>query len=126
MGYHADGLGFAGVEDMVAKMAGAENWQLTAMARFIAANDLAAALRSRDWARFARGYNGPAYRKNNYDTRLGSEYARLDRGWLPDLAIRAAPAYVNHLGYDTRGIDGLMGQCTPAAPKDFPSQSGLE
>ena len=126
MGYHADGLGFAGVEDMVAKMAGAENWQLTAMARFIAANDLAAALRSRDWARFARGYNGPAYRKNNYDTRRASEYARLDRGGLPDLAVRAAQTYLTYLGYDTRGIDGLMGRFTRAALNDFQSKAGME
>ncbi|TWH25864.1 MULTISPECIES: N-acetylmuramidase domain-containing protein [unclassified Aminobacter] len=28
-----------------------------------------------DWAAFARGYNGPAYRRNRYDTKLAAAYA---------------------------------------------------
>ena len=78
-----------------------------------------AALRSHDWARFARGYNGPNYRANNYDTRLASEYEKLRRGGLPDLAVRAAQTYLTYLGYDTYGIDGVMGRFTRSALNDY-------
>lgn len=38
---------------------------------FVAADaNLASAIRAKDWARFARGHNGPAYRTNRYDTKM--------------------------------------------------------
>jgi len=30
----------------------------------------------RNWATFASGYNGPQYKKNDYDTRLEAAYSR--------------------------------------------------
>ena len=36
------------------------------------------ALRSHEWAEFARLYNGPAYQKNHYDAKLAAAYARLE------------------------------------------------
>ncbi|WP_426772988.1 N-acetylmuramidase domain-containing protein, partial [Pseudomonas aeruginosa] len=32
------------------------------------------ALKSKDWAEFARRYNGPDYKKNNYDVKLAEAY----------------------------------------------------
>ena len=46
------------------------------MLRFIHANRLTSLLHARDWAGFARRYNGPAYAKNRYDVRLAAAHAR--------------------------------------------------
>lgn len=56
--------------------ASGEDAQLRHFARFVAGNGLVPALRRRDWAAFARGYNGTAYRTNRYDEKLAAAYAR--------------------------------------------------
>jgi hypothetical protein len=50
--------------------------QLQGFILFVKAAGLVLALRARDWATFARGYNGTAYRANAYDTRLAAAYAK--------------------------------------------------
>lgn len=35
------------------------------------------AIRAKEWAAFARVYNGPAYRRNRYDERMAEAYERL-------------------------------------------------
>lgn len=124
MGYHAEVLGYADVRTMIAAMSDSEGSQLKAMAGFIKTNALDGALRTHDWARFARGYNGPNYRINNYDTRLAATYEQLSRGALPDLAVRAAQIYLTFLGFDPHGIDGIMGRMTRAALNDYQARKG--
>jgi hypothetical protein len=53
-----------------------EGDQLVAFAHFIERRGLVPALRAKDWAKFARGYNGTAFALNNYDRRLAAAYAR--------------------------------------------------
>jgi hypothetical protein len=125
MGYHSQALGFADVEQMVAAMMDSENLQLEAMAQFIKLNKLDGPLRTHDWARFARGYNGPNYRINNYDTRLAATYQQMSSGGMPDLGVRAAQAYLTFLDHDTHGIDGVMGRMTRAALNDYQADKGL-
>lgn len=48
--------------------------QLRHFTRFCASNGLVPALRRKDWAAFARGYNGSAYRANRYDEKLAAAY----------------------------------------------------
>jgi hypothetical protein len=50
--------------------------QLDAFVSFVERRGLAAALRRGDWAAFAKGYNGTAYRENRYDDRLAAAYRR--------------------------------------------------
>ena len=38
-----------------------------------------AALQRRDWAAFAKGYNGTAYRENRYDERLAAAYGKRSK-----------------------------------------------
>ena len=38
---------------------------------------LAAAIAAKDWARFARRYDGPAYRDNRYDTKMAEACRRF-------------------------------------------------
>jgi hypothetical protein len=80
LGYHAETLGYADVQDFVAKMSQDEGQQLEAFGRFITVNrkdgrPLIDWLRAKDWTRFAAGYNGPAYAQNQYDQRLAEAYA---------------------------------------------------
>lgn len=78
MGYHARALGYPDAAAMAADFARTEGDQLAAFGRFIqhVAPELLKALQGRKWAAFARGYNGPAYAENLYDTRLARAYAR--------------------------------------------------
>lgn len=77
MGYHWERLGYASATAYVAAMQRGEAEHLEAFVRFIEADDgLLQALRRRDWAAFAYGYNGPAYSRNDYDTKLAAAYRR--------------------------------------------------
>lgn len=68
--------GFPTVQEMVRAMTHSEGAQLYAMARFIVGNKLHIHLRALNWAGFAKGYNGPGYAKNAYDTKMAAAYAK--------------------------------------------------
>ncbi|AQR75000.1 N-acetylmuramidase domain-containing protein [Sphingomonas sp. LM7] len=74
MGYHHEALGKPDVEDFCRGMCNSEDDHLDAFVRFVKLNRLDDELRRRDWAGFARGYNGPAYLKNRYDTKMAAAY----------------------------------------------------
>ena len=124
MGFNYALAGFASIDDMVAAMAKDENEQLLAMANFIKGNNLARALQRRNWASFARGYNGPEFKKNEYDTRLAAAHAKY-KVILPDLAFRTAQAALLYLGIDPGPIDGFRGRRTRSALMQFQQRSGL-
>jgi hypothetical protein len=119
MGYNAKLAGYPSVGAMVEAFGASESAQVVGMATFIKSQGLAAALEAHDWAKFARGYNGPAYRKNSYDTRLAAHYQFLEHGGLPDVTVRAAQVYLTYLGFDVRGIDGVVGRFTRSALNQF-------
>lgn len=78
MGFNHVSCGFADVAGFVDAMNQDENQQLLAFCRFIKANMLMhQALKNRNWATFARLYNGPAYAKNQYDVKLAQAYRRF-------------------------------------------------
>ncbi|MCU1717422.1 N-acetylmuramidase family protein [Pseudomonas sp. 5P_3.1_Bac2] len=78
MGYHWQRLGYASVNAFVEAMAADSEQQLAAFIRFIETDaPLHSALREQDWPQFARRYNGPAYARNQYDSKLASAYQRL-------------------------------------------------
>jgi hypothetical protein len=66
--------GFDDVESFCRAMSQGEDEQLQAFVNFVKANHLDDELRRHDWAGFARGYNGPAFRKFEYDTKLRAAY----------------------------------------------------
>jgi hypothetical protein len=49
---------------------------MDAFVAFLKSEKLDAPLRAKNWAAFARGYNGPSYAVNKYDTKMASAYAR--------------------------------------------------
>jgi len=65
--------------DFVYAQSRTEADQLRAFVAFVAGRGLAHALRQGDWAAFAKGYNGSAYRENKYDEKLAKAYARRSK-----------------------------------------------
>lgn len=77
MGFHWLALGYATAAQFEQSMQASEAAQLDAFVRFIEADPaLHKALKGRKWAAFARIYNGPAYARNLYDTKLARAYSR--------------------------------------------------
>jgi hypothetical protein len=74
MGFNHKAAGYADVETFVRDMHLSEGKQLMAMFNFIKTNGLDRALIRKDWAAFARGYNGESYRANAYDEKLADSY----------------------------------------------------
>ncbi len=69
-------------KDFIDDMYESEAKQLKAMGMFLKANGLISKLQRHDWAGFARGYNGSAYAKNQYDTKLAAAYNLAKKqGW---------------------------------------------
>lgn len=76
MGFHWKALGYGSVQQFVNAQYASEAKQLDTFVRFIKINPgMHAALKAKDWAKFAKLYNGPAYAKNNYDVKLAQAYA---------------------------------------------------
>lgn len=77
MGFHWESLGYESLQQFVNAMYRSEGDQLEAFVRFIKVNaGVHQALKRLDWAGFARGYNGPSYSINKYDTKLAAAFAR--------------------------------------------------
>jgi len=119
MGNNFAMVGYVDVEMMVDAMVSDEDAQLDAMASYIDSAGLAPALRAHNWSSFARGYNGPRYAANQYDSRLASAHERFARGPLPDLAIRRAQVLLGYLGYHPGPVDGVIGRFTRDALTQF-------
>ncbi|WP_220084869.1 N-acetylmuramidase family protein [Halomonas sp. SL1] len=80
MGMHWQRLGYDSANAWREAMATSEGDQLEAFVRFIEADQgLLVALRRHDWREFARRYNGPAFERNDYDTKLAAAYRRHTR-----------------------------------------------
>lgn len=82
MGFNATKIGYPTLKEFIDDMYESEAKQLKAMAMFLKANGLISKLKAKDWAGFARGYNGSGYAVNKYDTKLASAYTRAKKnGW---------------------------------------------
>ncbi|MDV2469839.1 N-acetylmuramidase family protein [Acinetobacter chinensis] len=80
MGYHWKSLGYKSLQAFINAMYKDEASQLDAMCRYIKVNGLVNALKNNDWKAFALGYNGKAYAKNKYDTKLANAYKKFAEG----------------------------------------------
>ena len=119
MGFNFHIGGFASVEHMVSDMMEGEGQQLHLMAQFIQHTGLADELRSQEWASFARIYNGPNFRANDYDTKLKLAFERANVNRGPDIGLRRDQLFLSYLGFNPGPIDGIDGQKTQAAVKRF-------
>jgi murein L,D-transpeptidase YcbB/YkuD len=140
MGAHWEWLGFAGVDALVADARAAAAGQARLMARYIEKAGLKDALAARDWERFARGYNGPGYRKNAYHTKLAAAYRRHAAEGGGQLKVAAAEPPLRQgaagdrvlmlqrklcaLGYPL-AVDGIFGKATDKALRAFQRDHAL-
>ena len=78
MGFNHEACGYPTAVSMVQGFAKGETHQLEGMLTFISNNDaMLRALRRREWAAFARLYNGPKYAVNKYDDKLAAAYKKF-------------------------------------------------
>lgn len=136
MGAHWSWLGYASVDALVREARDGVAGQMRLMARYIDKAGLADALRRRDWAAFARGYNGPGFRANDYDRKLARAYARyrlrtngvpasrlLKLGAKGDAVRELQQALARH-GHPL-AQDGVFGLKTNEAVRSFQRRNGL-
>lgn len=139
MGAHWQWLGFTSITALVNLCRSGAEGQVELMARFIEKAGLADELQRRDWAGFARGYNGANYKTNRYDTKMAAAYARRAKV----LVEPPAPSVAGMLRLGSRGdevrelqtllvragiavtVDGDYGPATRDAVKAFQKASGL-
>ena len=139
MGFNYDKAGYASVTDFVNATATDEGAHLEAFVSFLAATGLADELRRKDWANFAKGYNGSGYRANAYDTKLAAAFARerarrqevlaggtddVARGDAVELQVALNAALGDALP-DKLATDGWIGEKTTLAIRIFQRMHGL-
>ena len=76
MGFNYQACGYSLVENFVKDMFQSQARQLDAFAAFLKHNGLDKHLKNKDWAAFAKGYNGPEYAANKYDVKMKDAYER--------------------------------------------------
>lgn len=119
MGFNHGVVGFGDVHEMVDAVVEGEDEQIKMLAEFILANaKCRIGLQRRDWATFAAAYNGPDFRKNDYDNRLAAAFEKARR-MLPDIGLRSVQAALIYIGIDPGPVDGLRGRRTRSALTDF-------
>lgn len=76
MGFNWRLCGCSSIEQFVERMGESAAQHLLMFVAFVTRLGLNDALRRRDWAAFAKGYNGPDYAANRYDEKLAAAYAK--------------------------------------------------
>ena len=76
MGFNWKVCGYASLRDFIICANRSEKDHLDMFVGFIKSNNkLLTAVRNKDWPTAARIYNGPGYKKNNYDVKLAQAYS---------------------------------------------------
>ena len=129
LGVNFRAAGFERVEDMVAAFCDSEDAHYHAFAEFVESNNLVGALRAKNWARFARRYNGPGYRANRYDEKMARAYRRHAGGMLTGVfrveGVEDLQIALNWMGANAGLVDGMMGPRTIGALKRFQKSVNL-
>lgn len=115
MGDNFKMCGFSNAEDFVKAMVAGEPEQLDAFVQFVKKSGLDDELGRLDWAGFARGYNGPAYKANSYDEKLSAAYRLHSLGG--DRA--SSPLPVLKMGDSGEDVKKLQTALGIAADGDF-------
>ena len=78
-GFNWRKCGAKDIDDFVERMSRSERDQLELFARFLKSTKLDKQLKAKNWAAFARGYNGPSYARRGYHTRMARAYAKYSK-----------------------------------------------
>ena len=124
MGFNCRAAGFFDAEGMVLAMSEDEGAHLSAFLTLVESWGLAETLKSKNWLKFARKYNGNG-QPGVYAARLKSAYARHDERF-PTLK-RGSTGVSVQLLQRKLGVsaDGQFGPATEAALKSFQLKNGL-
>lgn len=79
MGFNYKKAGFKDLQSFINAMYIDEVEQLKAFVNFLKSTGLDKPLRAKNWAAFAKGYNGPGYAKNAYDVKLKQAYEKFSK-----------------------------------------------
>lgn len=78
-GFNYKFCGCQTIDEFVKRMSESELEQLELFAAFITKGNMVSDLRSKNWAGFARKYNGAGYAKRGYHTRMAAAYAKYNK-----------------------------------------------
>lgn len=144
LGRNHKSAGYETVDDFVFAMCQSGGKQLDAFVSFLKSNGIAGDLRDKNWAEFARKYNGPGYKQNNYDAKLSAAYARHAGLNAPDepspdtpptLRVGNRGTWVSRMQGMLNGAldlsppletDGIFGPQTANMVKRFQTEEGLD
>jgi hypothetical protein len=129
MGAHWKHLGYKSVQAMVAS-ANTVDGQIDMMVRFIVKHEkgLVALIKQHKWEDFAYYYNGPA-NKVVYGKKIRDLYNKYTKGSVSKVnrdAIIQMQQMLNKVGSYNLALDGIMGDTTKAAIRDFQMRNGLK
>ena len=77
MGDNWQKLGYKSLQEFINKMYESETGHLDAFVRYIKNFGLLNHIRNKQWDKFAFLYNGPEYKKNNYDLKMANAYNKF-------------------------------------------------
>ncbi|WP_439357750.1 N-acetylmuramidase domain-containing protein [Bradyrhizobium sp. DASA03007] len=137
MGFNAESLKYPNATEMVAELSKGIAEQVDALVREIKVNHLDKYLIAKNFAMFARGYNGAGYKQNNYDTRMktaddrwGRRLGQIASGeFYPKPGKTITMVYqtkLNELGFKVGKVDGDWGDLTTGACSAFQRREGLK
>lgn len=144
LGENYEMIGYESPQEMWEAFMDDEEAHVEGMVNYILATGLADDIRAERWATVARTYNGPGYRKNDYDGKMARAFAKFQKEkdmeidastpaeeaayLIPDSStIRAVQKRLRELGYLEVGkVDGQWGTRTRAAILAFRYEHGLE
>ncbi len=78
-GFNWNKCGCSSIEEFEQRMSRSERDQLDMFAEFITSTGLVKHLKNKNWAAFARGYNGPSYARRGYHTRMAAAYNKYSK-----------------------------------------------
>lgn len=76
MGFNWKRCGYNSLQAFINAMYRSESDHLDAFVGYVLSSGLADELQRKDWAGFARGYNGPSFAENRYDAKLAAAYRK--------------------------------------------------
>jgi N-acetylmuramidase/Putative peptidoglycan binding domain len=142
MGAHWSWLEYKSAQALVDDACSGIVGQVRLMAKFIDKSKLADELKQRDWAAFARQYNGPSYIRFKYNTKMATAYSKYKSAGAPAAAakdddgptilrmgvsgadVSLMQEKLRKIGYNVT-VDGDFGPATKRAVMNFQSDYGL-